>query len=249
MNTGTAVKVNYWTAQNGPTGLWDFEGIQDFRQKLDADYISVVQSRPGGLGGLHELYVEFISPISLSDVARLLLDGTAFDLIKSGTKAFVLRPFLTAYKKLREKNTKSRIDIAEFRVIFKDSVLIIRKISAQGIFSQLEKLLLAVAEHYDKMILRSGESPFAIHIPVFQDPAEHRVCRFRVIGDIDETIKSVGPSDYFEFWGLEYDYSRALRVYDVARKLLIDEEFFTLERYWAELRKRENPSGQESRGS
>src|SRR5713226_5698416 len=101
MDTGTAVTVRYWIATDTPTRCPDLEGIDDFRKELAVDYVSVVKRRPAGAGGLTHLYVELISTLSLSHVVQLLLDGIAFDLIKHGTEAFVLRPFLAAYKKLQ----------------------------------------------------------------------------------------------------------------------------------------------------
>ena len=56
--------------------------------------------------------------------------------------------------------------------------------------------------------------------------------RFRVIGNID--LEPVGKT---WFWGLEYDHA-GLRVFDVRRQLLLDESFNTMDRHWAELRRR-----------
>jgi hypothetical protein len=67
---------------------------------------------------------------------------------------------------------------------------------------------------------------------------DHRPRRFRVRGDIDETIPSDGPSDYFKFWGLEYIVETDRRVYDLARQLLLDEPFNTLDEHWAEWSRR-----------
>jgi hypothetical protein len=164
--------------------------------------------------------------------------GVAFDLIKSGTKAFVLRPFLAAYKKLRDRNKDIGVDIEEFRILFQDSSVIIWKICDDGIFSSLGQIMLTLAVRYDSLVLASGERPFEIHVPVFEDLADDRLCRFRVPLDVDETVRTATVSDYLNFWGVEYDYSRAYRVYDVGRDLLLDTEFYTRERYWAELKLR-----------
>jgi hypothetical protein len=238
MYTGTAVTVKYWISTDS-LEFKDLEGIDDFRKALADDYVSVVKGRPAGAGGLTHLYVELISSLSLSHVAQLLLDGIAFDLIKHGTEAFVLRPFLAAYKRLQERNKERRsIDIAELQVQFQDSLLIIHEISSDSIFPNLEKILLTLAQQYDRLALKSGEYPFTIHIPVFEDTEEDRPCRFRVIGDIDETIRSKGPQDYFHFWGLEYLYDHVKRVYDVGTQLLIDSDFNTVEQHWAEWTRR-----------
>lgn len=197
---------------------------------MSESYIAVVNGRPGDLGGgLYEFAVEFIANISLSDVVKFLAGGIAYDLIKSGSKAFVLRPFCDAYKKLKDRNP--RLDITEFRVMFQDSILVIYKITDDSIFSQLESILGAIAKHYENLVLASGETPLEIHVPVLEDLAQDRLCRFRVLLDVDETIANVTTDDYFKLWGISYDFSRNFRIYDLTRELLIDEEFYTQQRY------------------
>lgn len=240
MEKSTSVMVRYWIATDSPINFRDLEGIDDFRKDLAAEYLSLVKGRPAGAGGVARLYVEILSTLSLSHITQLLIDGVAFDLIKDAARSFVLRPFLAAYKKLKMRNSERSIDIAELQIEFQDCLVVIHETSRDTIFNHLEKILMTLAQNYDRLRLKSGELPFAIHIPVVEDPDKERTCRFRVIGDIDETIRSKGPTDYFEFWGLVYDRARVVRVYDVTRQLLIDENFNTLERHWDELNRRQS---------
>lgn len=228
------MRVSYWAEKTGDWALHDLAGIDDFRRELAADYVSIVQGRPGDLGGLHQLAVEFVSSISLFDVANFLAQGIAFDLIRYGTKAFVLRPFLTAYKKLRDRNEKTGVDIEQLRIVFQDTSVTIWNIYDDGIFTNLGQIVSTLAARYGSMILSSGEPPFEIHVPVFEDAAADRLCRFRVPLDVDETVRNPTAEYYFRFWGIEYDYARAYRVYDVQRDLLLDTEFYTRQRYWTE---------------
>ena len=236
MKGDTAITVKYWISSDQRRFV-DLDGIDEFRSDLSAEYLSFVRGRPAGAGGLTRLFVDLTSSVSLSHLVQLLLDGIAYDLIKSGSESFVLRPFLAAYKKLRDRNReRGAIDIAELRIQFQDSLLVIHEISDDSIVPQLERILLTLGTNYESLVLSSGESPFAIHIPVFEDTDRDRVTRFRVIGDIDETIRSQGPEDYYRYWGLEYDYGR--RVYDVERRLLLDEMFVTQDEYWADWTRR-----------
>src|ERR1700688_2801922 len=98
MEVGMAVRIDYWAAQKGARELHDLEGIDEFREQLEANYVAVVRGRPGDRGGLYNLSIEIVSTLALQHVVRLLLDGIAFDLIKEGAKTFVLRPLLAAYK-------------------------------------------------------------------------------------------------------------------------------------------------------
>src|SRR5882762_9962026 len=79
-----AIRVDWWY---GETFL---EGEEELRTELANSYVvSVVRSRRGGLGGgLYQLFIEFVSQLTLQEVAKVILEGATFDLIKSGTKTF-----------------------------------------------------------------------------------------------------------------------------------------------------------------
>ena len=146
-------------------------------------------------------------------------------------------PFIAAFRRLAECNKDSFVDIGELKIQFRDSLLVLHEISSNTLIDQLENILSTLARSYDSFLLEQGEAPYTIEIPVFEDPEEERPCRFRVIGDIDETIRSRGPKDYLGFWGLEYDHA-GLRVFDVQRQFIVDERFNTLDRHWAEMSRR-----------
>jgi hypothetical protein len=237
MPSGNAIVVRYWVSTDHRP-FPDLEGVDDFRRELSDAYVSIVHGRPAGAGGFTHLHVELLSTFSLDHLVQLLLDGIAFDLVKHGAEAFVLRPFIEAYKRLRDRNKKTFVDIGDLKIEFQDSRVILHEISSDTLLSQLESIFLALAHSYRHLILENGDSPFEIHIPIFEDPAEDRPSRFRVIGDIDETIRPSGPQDYLGFWGLMYDVC-GRKVFDVKRKLTINEHWNTLEQYWAEIMARD----------
>jgi len=180
MDIGGAVKVEYWAVQEGETGLLEPEGIAEFRAELSKNYIGQVHARPGDLGGLYAFSVEFFTTFSLHRFLDLIVDGVAYDLVKSGGDALILRPFLAAYKALKQRNTGrfSRIHIDRLRFSFQDSVVVIHGLNANLVLI-LERILKTLAENYNHLLLRSGERPFLISIPIVEDPAEDRLCRFR----------------------------------------------------------------------
>src|SRR5207253_7092477 len=103
----------------------------------------------GDRGGLYELIIEVLSNVSLTDVVKWLSEGIAFDVLKSGTKAFVLRPFLTAYAKFRERNRTIHVRVGQVRLLFQDSIVSVFNIfDDDSIFPHLERILTAVAQHY-----------------------------------------------------------------------------------------------------
>lgn len=148
-----SVKVSWWAEQISPTEIRSFEGIEEFRRALDENYVAVVRPRPGDLGGLYQMAVHFITNITLADVAAFIAAGIAYDVLKSGAKAFVLRPFLEAFKKLRERNQSFDIGMEELLMEFQDSIVAIDGSYADAIPSQIAFILRTISENYKTMTL------------------------------------------------------------------------------------------------
>jgi hypothetical protein len=235
---GPSIKVSWWAEQISPTEIRSFDGLEEFRRALDENYVAVVRPRPGDLGGLYQMAVHFLANVTLADVAAFIAAGVAYDILKSGTKTFVLRPFLEAFKTLRERNQSFNIGIEELLMEFQDSIVAIDGSYPDAIPSQIPFILQTISKNYKTMILESGERPFEIRIPVFEDTAEDRPARFRALLEVDETVAKGTAEDYSGFWGLWYDYSRQYRVFDVKRRLLIDEKFLSRSYYWQIMEKR-----------
>lgn len=230
MSHAPSVTVLYWAEQIDERSIHDLAGIQEFRSELKEEYLSLVRSRPGDLGGLYQLAVHFVSDITLSDVTAFLGAGIAYDLIKSGSKQFLLRPFLRAYERLREKN--KNVDIEVLRLEFSDSIVAIDSTFPNAIPSVLGDVLQTLAQNYGALTLPSGETPFEIRIPVLEDRSEASMGGFRAVLEVDEMVSKRAREDYFGFWGLWYDYSHQFRVFDVKRRVLIDHPFLSREEYW-----------------
>jgi hypothetical protein len=186
-----AIRINYWTLPDGsPTGE-EPEGIEEFRSDLQNEYVSFVRGQSGSCGGgLYEFVIQITSPITVRDVVNTILSGVAYDLVKSGTNSIFLRPLITAFEKLKSRNHKRDLDIGELRFSFQDIDILVKKIGSRPIFDDLGNIFKALAESLDSMKGQTGESPYVIHIPVFEDPDAH-VCRFRSLLDVDETIQGL----------------------------------------------------------
>lgn len=231
MKQDIAINIEYWGVQEEGKRLWELEGIDEFQAELRESYIARISGRPGPLGGgLYEFAIHVITDITLVDVLKWVASGIAFDILKMGTKSFFLRPLLDAYKKIRDKNKDHDVDIEELRFFFQDSELIITNLTGDSIYNNLGAIFKSLSENADHLVGRNGERPYTIQIPVFEDP-DQQLCRFRVLLNVDETISSISDSNYFDYWGLQYDYEGTSRVYDVKRKHLIDSDYLTSNRY------------------
>jgi len=224
------VTVSYWL------GELPLNGAEDFRGDLEAAYAEVsVESARGGLGGgLYTLFVEIGAVVTLAHVVQLILDGIAFDLIKLGTEKLILRPLLTAQRKLKGRNRSDR-DAGEFaylRIRFSDSNVIVDADSRvnQSISESLGKVLLLIAQNYEHLSLADGRTPVEIYTPVIEDTGPERRSRFRAVLEVDEDMP-VSDAVFFEYWGLSYSNGER-RVYDVQRRLLLDELFLYRREYW-----------------
>ena len=195
-----------------------------------------MRGRPSGAGGPVYVLVQIVSGFSWSHLVQLLVDGAAYDLITKGAKSFILRPFIAAYRKLRDKNSERLIDLNELRIEFEDCDLIFHELSSDTIIDNLAGILPAIAEHYGRMFLQCGIAPGEIHIPVVEDPNTKSAARFRVLAHVDETMIGKVPEDYFGYWGVVFDHSEHLvRVYDVRQETLLNDRFLTASEYWEEL--------------
>lgn len=227
-----AIKIEYWTLPDGsPTGE-EPEGIDDFRSDLQDAYASLVKGQSGDCGGgLYELAVSVTTSITFRDVASAILGGVAYDLVKSGTRSFFLRPLIVGVEKLKSRNQKRSIEVGELRFSFQDADITVKKVSPRPIFDDLGGIFKALAERFESMKGRTGETPYAIHIPVFEDP-DARFCRFRSLLDVDETIQGLSSDSYLKYWGVRYNLEGQIRVFDVQRGLLIDANYMTQDEYW-----------------
>jgi hypothetical protein len=227
-----AIRIDYWTLPDGsPTGV-EPEGIDEFRRDLQEDYVSLVRGQSGACGGgLYDLMVHVTSSISLHDVVSLISGGVAYDLIKSGANSFILKPLITAIEKLKSSNKKRDIEVDELTFSFQDADIIVKKIGKRPLYDDLGEIFKALAENFEYMKGKTRESPYTIHIPVFEDP-NPRFSRFRALLDVDETIQEISTNSYFEYWGVRYNLEGQIRVFDVQRKFLIDATYMTQKEHW-----------------
>lgn len=119
-------------------------GIEEFRNDLQNEYVSFVRGQSGACGGgLYEIFIQITTTITLRDVANMILGGVAFDLVKSGTQSFILRPLITAFEKLQSRNQKQYIDVdvGELRFSFQDADIIVQKIGSRPLFDDLGGIL------------------------------------------------------------------------------------------------------------
>jgi len=89
LDSGASVRITYWAEQTGDHKLSNLDGIDTFRADLARDYVSVIHARPGELGGLLHLAVEFVSNIFHGRCCDIPCHWTGVRRHQSGPNALV----------------------------------------------------------------------------------------------------------------------------------------------------------------
>lgn len=214
--------------------LEDFHGVEELKEELSQNYVSRIKGTPVGRGGgVYEFVVDLLMNISLEGFTKFILEGLAFDFIKSGTKSLVLKPFMKAFEDFNTKNG-GRVAIREFKFQFDDSDVVIRSVNDQGVYSVAPLVFEKLAHIYSNLLEpNSKKYPNRICIPVVKDRimAKTETTQFReLLTDEEEYLYNKLSSDqYFEFWGLNFEFNHAQpdMVYDVQKNQLTSDEFYS----------------------
>ena len=150
MTPTASIRVTYWVGEG------EIEGINEFSEDLSANYVANVRGRRAGLGGgLYQLTVQFLSHLTLKEIVTFLLEGMAYDVIKSATTDFLIRPFIDAYRKLKGREGNRRVDIDQLQFVFEDTSILINRLPNTDLLADLSKILLAVTRNFENILKNS----------------------------------------------------------------------------------------------
>ncbi|MCK0159787.1 hypothetical protein [Allomuricauda sp. F6463D] len=99
-------------------------------------------------------------------------------------------------KALETLNEKSfyPTDILELSFHFKDTSIIVTRLSHKSIPDQASNILTAIGKHFVYFTKGLSEMPYEIFVPVFKDTSIPR-----------DASKITSPCGYFDYWGLYFD--------------------------------------------
>lgn len=232
-----ALKIDYFVFGTGDNGYYGEIPLIEFKDNLQSEYICTFNLKYAELGG-GNFIIEFLYSISLKDYLMIVLGGAAWDVIKTGAKEFILRPFIEMYEEFKKKDDSQKIQDVKF--VFSDSTIyitIIKDIEYEINFKTIGKIFKMLAKQYTNFKNEYGANPTEIHLPLFFDPVtlEKPVYRYKL--DVDEPLyfheglaNQFKLDSYFKTWGLEYmDYSRS--VYLVADQKMIRTNWMLKDEY------------------
>ena len=195
-------------------GNCDIKGVDEFRSRLEKDFFCRATVRNCcPTREKANLIIELDCPFELDEVLHHLQQGywDKSEPVRKGET-----PLNQALEMLHAKNRIS-FDVEEFSIFLKDVSIVIKKIFTNSIQDQLCLVMQSIAAHYAFLTKDLRETPYEIHIPVFEESM---------------VVKNISSSrrDYLKFWGLYYGSEEDAMVYDLNKRSLIKGELLMLNR-------------------
>jgi len=213
MNTDIALRVFY--KGGGTSGLSDTQKkIDDLKREIQKNHIASIKPTDGPqAGGLFDAIVNVFTNVSLVDVATIIRDGFAFDLIINREKSILLKPLIRIFSEFEASTPE--FDFTRIVFHFDDIELVF--VGTQNLFtSRIGLIFPQIIEQIGNLDVDDG-IPTKINIPVLKDDNNF----FSPEGD-GETHSI---EDFQSFWGLEYGSRYDRKVYDIKNKTIIHESW------------------------
>ena len=165
--------------------------------------------------GIWDSVIEIIINLELKDYVMFILGGASWDLIKTGTRSFILKPLVQAFEKL-ETNFEN-FDYTSLRLRFQDTEIVIYGLE-NLLTSKLGTTMPLIAEHYHN-ILKGDITPHTIFVPIRFDEISEEYVDY---GEGDD----FNLNEYKKLWGVFYDpFGYEQDVYDVTQNKLLSKKF------------------------
>jgi hypothetical protein len=198
----------------------EIDGLEEFVADLKKDYI--VHARPNGgpqAGGLWDVFVEFYANISLGDfILGAIAGGLVWDGVKIGTRKFLFKPIIEAFKKLEEKN--EYLDYTPIlRMNFDDVQLKFYGVD-RNFFVGMSQVFNVLLKHYEKISNLCEHDLYEIHIPALLDKEDKE----REVYIVSPYMEQENP-DFTKFWGMSYMFDHHRDVLDVKNLILLDKDW------------------------
>jgi hypothetical protein len=187
---------------------------EELQKHLSTEYTTIIRPKGGpAAGGIYDASVEIIFNLDLKDFVMIAVGGLAWDLIKAGTRKFMLEPLVDAFAGL-EGQSEGAIDFSSTVMRFQDTDIFLY--GMEDVFTVvIPRIFPLIVKNYDAICGSEG-SPEAIIIPLQFDEEAGRY--------IDEGFgNSYAIEDYTRFWGVSYDiFGEERKVFDVGASVYLD---------------------------
>lgn len=213
-------KVNSNFPLDGLKASVSTDGLDDFIKVLEKDFYAEVKvqchyhTSNDKTDLILNLYCNFGLTESLHHFNKGNWGGFSCDV--KGEKR--IASFDAAFQKLSNDNNNA-IDISELSLHFRDTSIVVSRISDYSIPEQLAAIIFKTSAHFVYLTKGLTEMPYEIFVPVFEDHT-------RSVLELEKSKKG-----YFDYWGLYFDddLQHDVIVYNLKTKQLRKEDFFLLD--------------------
>ena len=192
---------------NPPSGVsksFYVRGLDDFMKALERDFFSKVTVRKCTSEDSEvNLVVDLVCDLSLIELLYHF-NKNIWGGFEHGKSSLT-----SALYALRGEN-ENHIEIEEFSIFLKDTLIITNCIYKDSIPEQLKNILIELGNHYVHFSKGLNEIPYEIYIPVFEEGISENDTTI-----IDIEVRNKEPKDYYNFWGLYYNSEDDAVIYDL----------------------------------
>lgn len=190
--------------------------VDALHEKLAENYVAIPEKRwmPAS-GDLPETVFTFLMNISLRDFLLFVGNGLAYDLLKHGSRHFLMRPAIEAINTFLD--CLDSPTLADYSFSFNDAKLSIKAFRGQ-MFPDLSTIINTLVTTYPLIGTRDGLSLALVAIPVLRGGSEGGVSYIHsATDDLQQQIA---------YWGLSYGPQPGESyVLDVAGKRVLAEDW------------------------
>jgi hypothetical protein len=189
----------------------EIDGIEDFKEELSKHYLCQGKnvSIPSFSEGGETWFTVFINSEFFEFAKNAVMGGIAWDLLKKGTKNYLLKPLYEALKKLEETNKDSyKLKIEEMKFKFDDIDIVLGGLRASSIatvgivFNEIANRRAIIERHIEMPISK-------IITPIFYNPSiDKKGYSPYILNTYPESMES-----YLEMWQIGYMGNRDWTIY------------------------------------
>lgn len=217
MKNDIAIQIYYKGGGGGLTGL------DEITRQLKDDYVITIKpdNRPQS-GGLFDTLIHVIVNTSLPDfIFGAVAGGLMWDLVKIGTKKFILRPLFDAIAKL--ETTNENLDYSSLVIEYDDAIIYFHGIQ-RGFISSVGFVFNEINANYQELFNDKYGKIHGIHVPVVDYEKKGYFVRGDIMYECDFEM-------YSSFWGFSYNSGYDKNVWDVKNKIFLDKEWTVQPKY------------------
>jgi hypothetical protein len=232
MKNEIAIKVHYRILGKSDSENYGEDELDKFQQRIQNEYLVIMKKSIAERGGGNFL-IEFLLGLTLKDYLMVIAGGVGWDLVKIGTKKFLLQPFIKQYRKFRE--TEYSQEIRDIAFTFSDTKLNILSIipkQPEVNFVTIARIFQSLAKVYNQLDSDPNNKLIEISIPIFRDDFTSDKVIYREKLEVDEPLhfehnqNIFNEHSYLKYWGLTFsNFTR--KVFDFEAQSIINETWLT----------------------